>query len=295
VSQVESSSDTAWSPVIEERIDVVHEVSAKSLHRVLDLGEPAPREGDSLPPLWHWLAFLPDAAERFLGDDGHPRSGVFMPPTTLPRRMFASASIDFIAPVHIGQTLLRRSEVTDVADKKGRTGPLTFVEVTHEVLADGDTAIREVQQLVYRDHEQSHPGPARDAVATVDSSDVGETWEWQRELLPDSRMLFRFSALTYNTHRIHYDREYASGVEGYPGLVVHGPLQAVALAQLCRDVLKDRTIAAFRFRAVRPAFDGAPIQLRGRVSGENTVELAAFDDAGRRTVSASVTLHSTKV
>jgi len=281
-----------WSPVVEERVDVVREVSAKSLHGVLDLREPAPRDGDPLPPLWHWLAFLPDAPERFLRDDGHPKLGVFMPPTSLPRRMFASASVDLITPVYIGQSLLRRSEVTGVSDKTGRTGALTFVEVTHEILAQGDVAIREVQQLVYRGYEPSPDRPSGNAVSSVDANGLDEVWDWHHELLPDSRMLFRFSALTYNTHRIHYDREYATGVEGYPGLVVHGPLQAVALAQLCRDSLEDRTIATFHFRAVRPAFDSAPIHLRGRMNDEDSVELAAVDDAGQRTVSASVTLRS---
>jgi 3-methylfumaryl-CoA hydratase len=281
-------SEAEWVPVVEERDDTVHDVSAAALHGLLDImGEP-PALGTPLPVLWHWLAFLPNAPERELGQDGHPLLGNFMPPTTLPRRMFASARIEFLEPITVGGPLHRRSVVTDVATKSGRSGELVFVEVTHEISSNGNLAILERQQLVYRSDEASNRRSIEAASPRNDLASNGE-WEWQRLLPTDPRLLFRFSALTYNTHRIHYDQAYATEVEGYPGLVVHGPLQAIALARLCGENVT-RSIAAYEFRALRPAFVGSRLQLRGRASGTDEVELAAFDDDGQMTVRASVTL-----
>ena len=273
-----------WVPVAEERDDTVTPKAASALHGLLDGDGPPPAAGDPLPPLWHWLAFLPDAPQRHLGPDGHPRQGGFLPPTRLPRRMFAGGRLDIAAPAAVGQPLHRTSVVSAVTEKSGRSGDLVFVEVTSRVSTGGRLAITEVQDLVYR-------GPAAAAAPEAPAASDGG-WTWQRELATDPTVLFRFSALTYNAHRIHYDLAYATEVEGYPALVVHGPLQAVALAELCRRHLPDRQLAGFAFRARRPAFGGPPLRLRGRLAGDDQVELVAVDDRGHPTMTAEATLRA---
>jgi 3-methylfumaryl-CoA hydratase len=217
-------------------------------------------------------------AQSELGEDGHQRRGGFLPPVALPRRMFAGGHLRFTEPLLIGQPLVRQGTVEAVTEKAGRSGPLVFVTARYEVAAaSGTGALVEYQDLVYRDR----PGPERPGSAAESGTaahgeplDRGE-WTWGFDLATDSRLLFRFSALTYNAHRIHYDRDWATTVEHYPGLVVHGPLQAIALADLCRRHLPERQLATFRFRSLAPAFDGSALCLRGRLDGD-TVTLAAF-------------------
>jgi 3-methylfumaryl-CoA hydratase len=189
-----------------------------------------------------------------------------------------------MAMVVVGQPLHRHSVVTSVTEKSGRSGKLVFVEVTHELSFEGRLAIVEVQDLVYRGESKAAPSRSADNC----TKDVG--WTWGYELRPDPTLLFRFSALTYNAHRIHYDRDYATEIERYPGLVVHGPLQAVALAELCRRHVAGHNVASFTFRALGPAFDGAPLQLRGRLQDDENVELAVFSGGGEMTMSASASL-----
>jgi 3-methylfumaryl-CoA hydratase len=243
--------------------------------------------------LWHWLAFLPDAPQGELGSDGHPRLGTLLPPSRLPRRMFAGGRIELGPPIAVGELIHRRSVVTSVTEKSGRSGELLFVEVTHELSCHSQTSVTETQDLVYR--PASPPGAASGSAGpsgeTADSGADDPHWAWALELATDPTLLFRFSALTYNAHRIHYDRVYATEVEGYPGLVVQGPLQAIALAELCRRNARDRRVATFTFRALRPAFDGAPIQLRGRMRDDDHAELVALDRNGQRTMTADVALY----
>jgi 3-methylfumaryl-CoA hydratase len=243
--------------------------------------------------LWHWLAFLPDASQAELGSDGHPRLGTFLPPTRLPRRMFAGGRIEFGSPIAVGEFIRRRSVVTSVTEKFGRSGELLFVEVTHELSCDSQTSVTETQDLVYRPASPSGAATGSPATTggTADAGADDRNWAWGLELATDPTLLFRFSALTYNAHRIHYDRAYATEVEGYPGLVVHGPLQAIALAELCRRNARDRRVATFTFRALRPAFDGAPLQLRGRARDDNHAELLALDRDGQRTMTADVAFY----
>ena len=278
-----SGEAAPWAPVAEERDDLVTATAAAALHGLLDGDGHPPGVGDPLPPLWHWLAFLPQAPQRDLGPDGHPRQGGFLPPTHLPRRMFAGGRLDLPLPVGVGRRLHRSSLVTSVTPKTGRSGDLVFVEVTHQVAEAGRVAIAEVQDLVYR-------GATAPAAGGDPPADDPAAWTWHEELATDPTLLFRFSALTYNAHRIHYDRGYATEVEGYPGLVVHGPLQAVALAELCRRHLPHHRVTAFSFRALRPAFEGAPLRLRGRPRGEDHVELVAVDAAGHPTMTAEADL-----
>jgi 3-methylfumaryl-CoA hydratase len=255
-----TSSLGDWQPVTEVATDTVTAAAAAALHGLLDASGDPPADGDPLPALWHWLAFLPRVPQRDLGADGHPKKGGFLPPVPLPRRMFVGGRIRFGTAAYVGAPLLRSSTVASVEDKTGRSGRLVFVAVHHQLATpDSATAIVEEQDLVYRE-----PTPQQAAEVPVSESEPTGSWPWTWDVAIDPTVLFRFSALTYNAHRIHYDRPYATGVEGYPGLVVHGPLQAVALAELCRRQLPDRALTSFRFRALRPAFDDGPLQLRGR-------------------------------
>lgn len=282
-----SADAPPWEPVPEELDDVITATAAAALHGLLDADGPPPGTRDPLPPLWHWLAFLPAAPQRDLGADGHPRQGGFLPPTRLPRRMFAGGRIEISGAVTVDERVHRSSLVSSVTEKSGRSGDLVFVEITHGLSAGGRPAITEVQDLVYR----GGGGAAAAAQAALSGSAPDlDGWAWRRELSTDPTLLFRFSALTYNAHRIHYDRAYATGVEGYPGLVVHGPLQAVALAELCRRHVGDRQVVSFVFRARRPAFDGAPLRLRGRLIDDDHVELVALDGAGQPTMTAQAAL-----
>jgi 3-methylfumaryl-CoA hydratase len=199
--------------------------------------------------------------------------------------MFAGGRIQLGRPALVARPLHRTSSVTSVTEKSGRSGDLVFVEVTHQLSAGGGPLVTEVQDLVYRGQTA---GPAAAAPPEQDDG----SWDWEEELATDPTVLFRFSALTYNAHRIHYDRPYATDVEGYPGLVVHGPLQAVALAELCRRHLPERRVTSFAFRARRPAFDGAPLRLRGRLvdDDDGKVELVAVDATGHPTMTAEVSL-----
>ena len=257
---------------VEDRTDAVSAAAAAALHGLLDAPGVAPRGGDPLPPLWHWLAFLPNAAQRELGEDGHPIAGSFMPADRPPRRMFAGGRLSFGDGATVGSCLRRVSRATSLTEKQGRTGPLLFVEITHEVTSNDRLAVTDVNDVVYRHAEAS--SLAASDVAGDATSDV--EWEWSYQLEPTPALLFRYSALTYNAHRIHYDRPYAGDVEGYPNLVVHGPLQATALAELCRRYVPERRMASFEFRAQRPAFAGTPLVLRGRRVGNGGVELQAL-------------------
>jgi 3-methylfumaryl-CoA hydratase len=290
--------------------------AAAALHGLLDAPGPPPAAGEPVPPLWHWLAFLPDAPQRELGSDGHPRLGSFLPPSRLPRRMYAGGRIELALPIAIGEPIHRRSVVSSVTEKSGRSGDLLFVEVTHELSCDSQSSVTETQDLVYRPASPT-ASPAASPTASPATSPTASAaapagaasgsavpsggiadpgaddqhWAWRLELSTDPTLLFRFSALTYNAHRIHYDRAFSTEVEGYPGLVVHGPLQAIALAELCRRNAPDRCVATFTFRALRPAFDGSPLELRGRLRDEDHGELVAFDRDGRRTMTADVALY----
>ena len=244
---------------------------------------PAP-DGTPLPPLWHWLYFLPMHRHSDLGPDGHARKGGFLPPVPLPRRMWAGSQFEFHHPLRVGDAVERRSTIADVSVKAGRTGPLVFVKVRHELRANGaaDPALVEFHDIVYREARrvgdvEPPPQPAPAGAA------------WQREWLPDDVLLFRYSALTFNGHRIHYDRQYVTGVEGYPGLVVHGPLIATLLLDLVRREAPQAEVSSFRFRAVRPTFDGHPLRVNGVREGD-TVRLWAQDHEGWLTMDAVATV-----
>lgn len=258
----------------------------RALNATLDLPEMEISAGMPLPPLWHWLYFLAAHRQSELGPDGHARRGGFLPPVPLQRRMWAGSQFEFHSPLSVGDSVKRVSTIDDVAIKEGRTGRLVFVKVRHEVFRSGDAkpAITEFHDIVYRDAKR--PGDMEPAPTPAQSGAP-----WQRHVEPDDVLLFRYSALTFNGHRIHYDREYVTQVEGYPGLVVHGPLIATLLIDLVRRQAPGREIASFRFKAVRPTFDGKPFSLNGVLSADGrSVGLWAADHEGWLTMQATATL-----
>ncbi len=249
-----------WIGREETRTDVVAPVPVAALSATLDRDDPAPRPGDVLPPLWHWLYFLPIHRQSELGPDGHARRGGFLPPVPLPRRMWAGGLLEFHQPLRVGQAMTRVSRIVDVKYKQGRTGALVFVLVRHEISNERGLALTEEHDMVFRDHPRpGEPSPAPQP-APAEAA-------WQRTILPDDVLLFRYSALTFNGHRIHYDRRYVAEVEGYPGLVVHGPLMATLLLDLLRRSLPQAQVSRFKFRAISPVFDGAPLAVCGAPAG----------------------------
>jgi 3-methylfumaryl-CoA hydratase len=239
----------------------------------------APREGDRLPPGWHWMFFNPMARASELGPDGHPRRGGFLPPVALPRRMWAGGRLEFLAPVPVGAGLVRRSEIVAVEPKSGRSGRMVFVVVRHAIAADGVPVLVEEHDIVYR--EAAATGAARAAARPSPSTPPAPvSAAWRRRIDPDPVLLFRYSALTANGHRIHYDHPYVTGVEGYPGLVFHGPLTATLLMALAEAGF-GRPLKRFAFRNMAPLFADAPVVLAGDPSPTgDTAVLRAETPAG---------------
>jgi 3-methylfumaryl-CoA hydratase len=273
-----------WVGRSEVRLDQVSTTPIAALSATLDRDDPPPKTGDALPPLWHWLYFLPHARQSAIGRDGHAERDGFLPPVSLPRRMWAGDRLQFHRPLRVGDALLRTSTILDVTSKEGRTGPLVFVSVRHEISIAGDVALTEEQDLVFRSYpRREDPAPAPQAAPTNEN--------WAREIRPDALLLFRYSALTFNGHRIHYDRPHATEIEGYPGLVVHGPLIATLLVDLLRRNLPDSVLTRLTFRAVRPLFDIAPFFVCGRIEGDGkNVKLWARDAQGGLAMEAAATL-----
>jgi len=275
-----------WIGRTETRTDRLAATPVQALAATLDRDDPAPQPGDPIPPCWHWLYFLPLHRQSELGADGHARRGGFLPPVPLPRRMWAGSRIEFRRPLSIGSAVTRTSRIADVSLKEGKTGPLVFVRVRHEIGDDAGLAIVDEHDIVYRDNPK--PG---DPVPASQAAPAGADWE--RRIVPDDVLLFRYSALTFNGHRIHYDRRYATEVEGYPGLVVHGPLLATLLLDLLRRHLPDETVARFAFRAMKPTFDTAPFLVRGRREEEGdgkTIRLWAEHEDSALAMDATATL-----
>jgi 3-methylfumaryl-CoA hydratase len=275
-----------WIGRTEEVSDTVTATPFAALSATFDRSAERPSIGTPLPALWHWLYFLPLHRQSELGPDGHAKRGGFLPPVPLPRRMWAGSQFEFHQPLHIGDALTRTSTIDNVSEKSGRSGPLVFVKVRHEIRRAGESqiALTEFHDIVYRQ------APAAGDVAPPPQAAPADAL-WEKKWVPDDVLLFRYSALTFNGHRIHYDRRYVTGVEGYPGLIVHGPLIATLLLDLLRHQRPDAEIARFEFRAVRPTFDinsffvcGAP-QADGK-----SIHLWARDHEGWLTMDATATL-----
>jgi 3-methylfumaryl-CoA hydratase len=244
---------STWIGRTMEREDVVTVAPLVALSALLDRDDPKPREGDAAPPLAHWLYFLPSYRQSAAGPDGHAARGEFMPPVPLPRRMWAGSRLGFLRPLRVGAAVRCISRILNVTSKQGRSGALVFVTVRHEVSDDGGLVLTDEHDIVYRGEGG--------AAAAPKPAPAGE--RWKREIRPDPLLLFRYSAVTFNGHRIHYDHPYTTQVEGYPGLIVHGPLIATLLVDLLRRESPGVTLRSYEFRALRPLFDTASFQTCG--------------------------------
>jgi len=280
---------TGRSETLHDRITLA---PLQALAATLDRDDRAPQPGDALPPCWHWLYFLPLQRASGMGSDGHPRRGGFLPPVPLPRRMWAGSRLEFLQPLLAGEDIVRSSRIADVSAKHGRTGSLVFVRVRHETSGGRGLAIIEQQDIVYREMPQQGDAARAAAPAAATGPAAGSDEQFSRRITPDPVLLFRYSALTFNSHRIHYDRPYATEVEGYRGLVVHGPLIATLLLDLLRRQQPSARVTAFDFKAVSPLLDTAPFDVCGRIDGELATLWARGPD-GSLAMQASATLVST--
>ncbi len=271
-----------WLGKTEQYDDVVLPQPAIALAATLDKLDFNADTGQPLPPAWHWIYFQTCAPASELGPDGHPHRGEFLPPIPLPRRMWAGSHFNFHQPVFIGDKLQRRSTIADVTLKQGRSGQLAFVKVHHAYLRDSVCILEEEHDIVYR--EAATPG-----AASTKTANAPEMHQWSRTIRPDPVLLFRYSALTFNGHRIHYDRSYCQEVEGYPGLVVHGPLIATLLLDLL-STSQPRPIKEFSFRALSPLFDTDDFTINGCSLDEHRVELWAANQQGQLCMQATAQL-----
>jgi 3-methylfumaryl-CoA hydratase len=262
--------------------DVVTAGPANMLRLTFARSEPELREGDVLPPGWLILYFLPRFGPHELRPDGSPLDTGVVPPMPLPRRMFAGERLRLHRPIRIGDTLRRETELTDLSLKTGGTGTLVFATTLHRVFTPGGLALEEERRTVFREEVKAgerNQAPRREAAPT----DVA----WRQRVVPDPVVLFRFSALTFNSHRIHYDRAWAMDVEGYPGLVVHGPFTSTLLIDFARDRNPGRAIVTYTTQARAPLFDTAPFEVCGRpTAGGTGCELWAITPEGTIAMSA---------
>ncbi len=272
-----------WIGNTEHHAGIVTPFSVEAMSATLDRTDPAPKPGDAVPALWHWMYFPAIAPWSALGPDGHPARGGFLPPIALPRRMFAGARYRCLNPISVGAEIARDAEVLDVTSKQGRTGELVFIKIGYRIHGAGDLKVEEEHDVVYRSVAAPVEPPSGSEPPKSDAP-------WQRTIRPDPMLLFSYSALTFNGHRIHYDRTYATEEEGYPGLLVHGPLIATWLLELCRDNTEDRPLATFRFRAKPPLFDTHPFQVVGGPGDqEDAFWLQALDADGQMAMDADGT------
>lgn len=274
-----------WIGRTQSTQDVMNIGSAQALAATLDQATVLD-DGDALPPLWHWIYFWAVSPQSALGEDGHPQRGGFLPPVSLPRRMWAGGRLRFEHAIPLGSVAQRDSRIEDVKIKSGATGQLAFVTVSHQLSIAGQVAVVEEHDIVYRDHPQSNAPSAQPKLAPTDAV-------WSRTITPDPVLLFRYSALTFNGHRIHYDRNYVTEVEGYPGLIVHAPLIATLLMELVRAHYPQGQIQSFDFRAVSPLFDTASFSVHARPEQDGkTIQCWAANPHGELAMQAVVILLS---
>lgn len=271
-----------WIGRTQRQSDMVGAAPAAALSATLDRDSDL-LPGIALPPLRHWLYFTPRTRQSEIAEDGHERRGEFLPPVPLPRRMWAGGCLQFDHPLRVDDEVIRESRIVDVNGKKGRTGELVFVRLLHRVSNAQGVAVTEEQDIVYRGHPRVDMPSPMPVTAPDDAA-------FSRSVQPDPVLLFRYSALTFDGHRIHYDRDYATQTEGYPGLVVHGPLIATFLLDLVDRECPGACVHRFRFRAVKPLFDTHPFAVCGRPDGEGRLALWAKDHHGHLAMQADVEL-----
>jgi len=234
------------------------------------LNEPTPQLNDELPLLWHWAFFEERMAADSLGRDGHPQLGEFLPPTENRNRMWAGGRVEFIKPLLVGVKTQCKVTVTHIVEKQGSTGSLLFVTLTYEYSQGGELAIHEERDLVYREPTAPKLEPGK----------VAKAAEWSTEVIPSSVLLFRYSAVTFNGHRIHYDYPYVTAVEGYPNLVVHGPLLATYSLQACVKANSEKTVKTFSYRGLRPQILPEAFKLQGSLLDSQHAEVWACNSSG---------------
>ena len=270
-----------WIGRTAEASDIVTAQLVKGLRATLfqEIGEP--KRGDPAPWTVHWCLAQPVFPMSELGPDGHPTRGGFLPPVPLPRRMWAGGELEFFEPLRVGDEATRTSRISDVTMKTGSTGVLCFVSVEHLVTTSRGTAVRERQDIVYRDMSPSQPAPAKPA-PTPPSAQHRESH------IADPVLLFRYSALTFNGHRIHYDRDYVTKVEGYPGLVFHGPMQAAFLVEFAAKLRGGAAPKKFGYRGVQPLFEGSEFSINANDTGAG-MDLWTANSAGQPTMKGTAT------
>jgi len=278
-----------WTGRTQTQHQRIDSLAVAALAATLDR-EAAPLNGAPLPPGWQWLFFNPVARQSTLGEDGHPRRdlpGSFLPPIPLPRRMWAGSRIRYQAPLVVGTVATRQSRLLTIAWKEGRAGRMCFVTVEHTTSAAGNDCIVEEQDIVFR--EASVPGAALAAAVAEPPAAPPMPVQWQERVVPDTPLLFRYSALTFNGHRIHYDLPYARDVEGYRGLVVHGPLTATLLQQFAQACRPADRMAGFDFKGVSPLFADEALHLQGWVDPGDSqlMHLRALNATGALAMQAS--------
>ena len=255
---------------------------ADALTATLDRDDPPYREGDAIPPGWHLFYMREVVKLKDTGPDGHPKRGNFLPPIDLPRRMWAGTKATYHQPIHVGETIRQVSTIEAVTPKTGKTGNLVFIKLKHEISGEHGLATSEIQDVVYR--EEAPPG----AAAVKPPPAPGEA-VWKRTIHPTPVLLFRYSALTMNSHRIHYDRTYVTEVEKYPGLLVHGPLTFTLLLDLFRREMPDTALKGFAVRAVSPLYDIHNFTVEGAPDGDGAARLWALNHEGGLAMSAEAT------
>ena len=283
MSSPDLSSDAPyadWVGRTELAADIIVPSVVQRLWATLDRPDSPPGAGEPLPLLAHWLYFLPAARQSQLGADGHELRGRFIPPIDLPRRMWAGSQITCRHPIEIGAPAERRTTIRKIVKKQGRTGPLVFVTLGHEIFDSTGVAIEETQDIVYREAVPAGAVPIPPE-PELDS-------EFSRQVTADAVMLFRYSALTFNGHKIHYDRDYATEKEGYPGLVVHGPMIAALLVDLLQRSVPGFSPARLDIRAISPLFEGAEFSLHCARKGTDQAELWACNPEGRLAMKISL-------
>lgn len=278
-----------WNGRTQTLEDVATRAKSEGLRATLNY-DTNPWDG-RLFPLAHWLHFTPDAPQHELAADGHPRKGGFLPPVPLPRRMWAASDVTFHRPIEVGVPLREVQTIRDVAHKAGRSGDLVFLTVGHEVHAADELAVTDVQTIVYRAATGGTSAPEqsaaeRAALAPADTSD----WDYSYVVRPTETQLFRYSALTFNAHRIHYDRDYCLREEGYPGLVVHGPLSATLMVDAFMRNRPDTPLRSFSFQARSPIFDNTPVAYVGRQTSENSYDVGALNPEGTVCLKGTITV-----
>lgn len=262
-----STSDlSAWlgkTQTVLDRLDPNHAACIAAT-----LGEPAPVLGQTIPPLWHWAYFLETVPISMTGADGHPARGSFLPPADNRNRMWAGGRITFDGALKVGVEAHKTSTVTAIQEKKGRTGSLLFVTVKHDIVQDGKLVVSEEQDIVYRE-----PSPPKLA-----GTEPAPAAQWREEINPTAVLLFRYSAVTFNSHRIHYDHPYVTGVEGYPGLVVHGPMIATLMCQAFAHANPQAKLKQLTYRGLRPLIAPTPFTVAGHIAEPGLAQLWAEQD-----------------